>query len=300
MTLALSVDGSASSFPDLGGVAAVLEALSLFEWVPGRSMVPPAATAVRERLPGVRTRAVRHCFAGGTAGDDLVGAHFTSPVEAERDAAVRAARASQECAVQLRAPWLIVELGALHPGIADPDWSEYDSRAEQAALADDLATVRDCAEELGTARSRDTGAVAERVCRAIFELASRTDVGIAVATPRSISDWPSVEAMELILEDLSSHKVGYWHDCGSARRLARLGSGREEDWLDRLGRYTVGVDLTDCAGPLAGLPAGSGDVDFRAVRQALGSGTACVVRADPDPGPGALAAGVEYLRGIGY
>ena len=95
MALALSVDGTANAFPDLGEVAAVLEALSLFEWVPGRSMVPPAATAVRDRLQGVRTRAVRHCFAAGLGGDDLIGARFTSPIETERRAAIRAVRGNQ-------------------------------------------------------------------------------------------------------------------------------------------------------------------------------------------------------------
>ncbi len=300
MVMALAVDGGEGTFPDLREVLSDLEALELSNWLPGKTLNAPDPEAARQILVGIRCPAVVSPFCrSGTLREDARSARFTAAEAELRALAGAVAAQSLQGAAALRAPWLILEIGGLMPetGVV---WKSLEERAVQCFQAGDQKGLEDHARQFRAAAARQNNSLLDRVCRSLFDLL-RTDNanGVAILTPGAPQDWPPLKSIEAILSDLKSLKLAYWHDTGRAVRLERLGGPSQGEWLERMGRHCAGTDLTDCIGVDAGLPAGSGEVDFRLVKEALGSSAVRVVRASPTGGRSSCIAAVRFLRGIG-
>ena len=86
---------------------------------------------------------------------------------------------------------------------------------------------------------------------------------------------------------------------GAARAQAfqNQGLGPASAWLDLHAQRCIGLDATDCVGTSAGLPAGSGTIDYQPLLGSVGAATWIALRAEPFPGPGPLLAAVRLLRG---
>lgn len=290
--LALAVDGTHQGFPPLGEIAVWLQAMELSAWVPGRSGAPPAAEAVAAALPGVRTEAVRSPFASCSPSRPAGAVpSLAEPRQAPREQAQQEVLESARVARALGARWLILELGPL-PRTA-PLTAE-DSLQPSPVSAPDLERFRQ-------ALASQEAHLLDRLCRVLYRLEREVaPVGLAIATPLEIGHLPTPGMLEKILEDLPARRIGYWHDTGRARSLARSGLAREEEWLDRFAARCPGVDLVDFGAGYSGLPAGAGEVDFVGVRSALKSDACRVIRAEPFPGPGPLSAAAQFLRGLGF
>jgi hypothetical protein len=272
MRLALAVDGSANGFPDLGTVSEWLEGLNLRAWLPGRSLAPPPAGSVHERLPSAEVAAVRHRFApgSGASGCEIDGADAESPDPSVRQVAIEEMVATGSWAAEAGAPWIVVEIGSLRT--SDP------ARA-------------------GSARSSDVAL--DRVCRVLHAALARIDpVGIALTLPSRRRSWLTPESVDLVFADLGRpRRLAWWHDTGRAHALASEGGPAPSAWLDANARRCVGVDATDAIGASAGLPAGAGETDVVAVVESLSSRAWVVLRSEPFVGIGPLAGAASALRG---
>jgi hypothetical protein len=284
-SLALAVDGGGRDFPEPEKLREVLAFLEVPDLVPGQSLRPPAAAALRASLPGVRYPAVRNVFVRSSRAEDPPdGALWTLPRPEDRRRGVELAILSARYALDLGAPTLIVELGKART-----------TREEEGVS--DLLAVEEFNRELGLQQNR----LLDELCRALFEVSEAAEgIRIALTTPRPGGELPTLEIAELVLEDLGPRRIGYWHDAGRARALQTWGLTPEERWLDRLGPHCVGVDLSDCLGLEEGLPPGLGEVDFRLLREALGSSVVPALRCRLLPDAAALATAAGYLRGLGY
>ncbi len=267
--LALAVDATSGQLPPLEEVAGWLEALRVRAWVPGGTVAAPAAERMRRDLSGVRCPAIRHPFLCGGASvgvpRSLVAA---DPVVLA--AAVGDLQGSLDLASAMRARWTIVEL----PEASDGSGKEAVSPTE---------------------RDRRL----ERLCRALHEATQpRADQGIALALPRTRSEWWTPEAVAAVLADLARRRqVAWWHDSGRAAAFGHAGGPAAPRWLDQLAGRCVGLDATDAVAGYCGLPAGAGEVDLKAVIGALSGECTLVLRAEPFQGPGPLLAAARHLRG---
>jgi hypothetical protein len=274
--LALSIDGSATAFPRLRDIASWLEALGLRAWIPGRSLAAPEPDAVVGTLEGGTTAAVRATLvrdAPSARGDaDLAGRDLVASDASIRERAIETLAATARWALAARASCVIVEPGSLEPFPAASD-----ARAQE--------------------RERD--ARLERLCRSLHAAARAVPLAtFAIATPRDPPDWLTPATLEQVFAELTPKRsFHYWHDAGRAQAFQNLGHGRAAGWLDLHAQRCVGLDATDCVGTAAGLPAGSGTIDYQPLLDAVGAATWIALRAEPFPGPGPLLAAVRLLRG---
>lgn len=257
---ALAIDGGRHGLPPFSELFGWLRALELPGLVPGRSAHAPAAAAWRSALPGVRFPAVRAVFAEDAAVEPT-GASLVDPDAGVRQRSRVALARSARLGAELGAEWVVVDLGPRPADAGEERWLDG-------------------------------------ICRGLFDLCREAPaIGVALATPATADAMPSLAMLEAILEDLARRRVGYWHDSGRAHALERGGGVDAGAWLERVGHACVGADLTDAVGEVSGLPAGAGEVDFAALREALPAAAHRVVRAEPFPGPGPLREALRQLRG---
>jgi len=136
----------------------------------------------------------------------------------------------------------------------------------------------------------------ERGARELHALARGQDgLLLAVATP---AGGPLAEpaAAALLLSDLASVRVGYWH-CPSRAHL--LGHG-DQPWLDALSRRLVGMSLDDVADGQPGAPPGLGGLDFKVAAAGAASTLEVALDVGPLPDVGLLRLAKEHLREIGF
>ena len=296
--LALSVDTGDAGFPDQGLLWSWMEQLELTALVPGIAATTPSLVSFRRQhqvqIPAIRMSQPMTSTRGVTAS-------LTHPDSAQQRQWIEAAVKTAESATELRSPWVIVELGELRSEAPSRqiDWFNPDPQetADNGSYRQTAITHSSAFQEHLVKQSNS---LLDAICRGLFEVRRRVpEVGLAIALPSGFPGLPTADMLEAILEDLDD-RVGYWHDTGRARCLAELEhTPSEEVWMDRFADRCIGVDLTDCMSGFAGLPAGAGELDFVAIRAALGQGMVKVVRADPFPGPAPLRAAVDLLRGLG-
>lgn len=265
--LALAIDAVGGRFPPLEEVAGWLEALRIRALVPGRSVDAPPPERLRRDLAGIRIAAVRHPFCSGRAGTPAPRALAAADPVSQR-AAVDDLRATLRHAAGARAAWTIVEL--------EPPAGSVPADAD------------------GGIEAR-----LDRLCRNLHEASSELpELGLALALPeRSAAGW-TPDAAAAAIEDLAvRRRVAWWHDSGRAAAFETAGATKASAWIDRLAAHCVGLDATDAIGGHAGLPAGSGEIDFAALLGALRGDCLVVVRAEPFQGPGPLLAAADFLRG---
>ncbi len=287
--LALAVDGLEASPQALSELGSFCQRGGISRLVPGRSLQPPSEGALREALPAIRYPAVRNVFA--PVGDpESAHSPLTAADGGVRQRAAQLVAASSQSAKGLEAEWVIIEWGPL-PKMPDFRGSEDSESVDPES--DPVAFLR-TAEKL-------QDRVLDQICRTLHDVTRITPgIRLAVLPPRAAPDLPTPSMLEHLLEDLGPRRVAYWHDPGRARALQAAGLWKEETWLDQFGSVCVGVDLTDCIDRMAGLPAGCGEVDFRVLREGLGSEAIPVVRADPMTDWAPLDTAVQFLRGLGY
>jgi len=137
---------------------------------------------------------------------------------------------------------------------------------------------------------------ADRACRALFDLArGQPGLALAVLTPRA-GALADPAAMQLVLEDLAAHEVGYWHVPSRSHRLGRS----DVAWFDALGRHAVGLSLDDVLGDDDGLPPGTGELDLAPVAELGGRSLLVALDTGPLPDVGLLVVAVRALHRAGF
>ena len=141
----------------------------------------------------------------------------------------------------------------------------------------------------------------EHFCRSVHSLRQEfPETLLAIAPGNELNDLFGFEAVQWVLDDLASQKVGYWHDTGRIHRRGRLGVGDQGAWLDAFAPRTLGVHLKDATDDEFGLPPSLGEVDFQLVAEYLPKEAARVVDVDPTHGRPEVLASVQFLMGAGF
>lgn len=112
----------------------------------------------------------------------------------------------------------------------------------------------------------------DRACRNLFALAKlEPEIRFAVATPESFAGFPNHRALGLLLAELKRARLGYWHDVGVAHLHERVSLAPPLGFVGDYSSAIVGASLHDVAGADMHLPPGSGELDWKAIRDALPS-----------------------------
>ncbi len=141
----------------------------------------------------------------------------------------------------------------------------------------------------------------EHFCRSVHALRKEfPETQLAIAPGNELNDLFGFEAVQWVMDDLSAHRVGFWHDTARIHRRGQMGLQNHGDWLEAFGPKTYGVHLRDATHDDFGLPPSLGEVDFKLVHEYLPKTAAKVIDVDPTHGRPEVLASVQYLMGLGY
>jgi sugar phosphate isomerase/epimerase len=215
-----------------------------------RSVDWSAVRAAAADLP-VEVAAVR---AGSALAVQSATFGLASQKDEERRQAVRVVHQSVAtarllgCQVVVFEPGLVPVFGEIEAeDLGEPNYSWTPERA-QALLA---------------RRKVGRNAALDRACREVFGLAKAfPDMEFCLTGGRSLRAVADLEGLRDLFEDLSSLKLGYWHDAAvCARRQQVLGEAQGE-WLEAFGNRCRGFGLGDASPDAMYHPPGSGGVDY--------------------------------------
>lgn len=227
-----------------------------------------AAKDLPVRFPVVR---VGSCLAQTSATAGLASAK-----EGEREVAVVAVRQAVGVARVLGARTIVLE-----PGVV-PVLGEVEAED----LGDpEVRWTHERVQALLARRKVGRNAALDRACRELFGLCRAfPDFQFCLATGRSLRGVGDLEGLRDIFEDLSSLRLGYWHDAAlCARREQVLGEAQGE-WLETFGNRCIGFGLGDASSEGLYRPPGSGGVDYGLLASYVRrSGTPTPVVLDLDP-----------------
>ena len=136
----------------------------------------------------------------------------------------------------------------------------------------------------------------EAAARGLFDLSRQVPgLELAVATPQT-GELSQVQNLGLLFDDLISQRLGYWH----RPSVLLIREQRDVEWLDRLGRYIVGVSVDDVLGGQGGLPPGTGELDLPLLAELTGRTLEVTLDTDPLPDVGLLKLAVDSLKTAGF
>jgi sugar phosphate isomerase/epimerase len=110
---------------------------------------------------------------------------------------------------------------------------------------------------------------------------------------------PALDELELLLSELDSDRVFYWHDMGHAGMSEFFGVCRHEEWLERYADRMLGIHLHDMVGCADHRPPGSGELDFEMVKKHLSPSTIKVLEINHTHGMEEILEGIRFLKEIG-
>ncbi len=273
-----------------------IRALSLARGLPA----PPAAAIDSILKPaGVRVAAVEAGATahGDAAADDGVGSPI-SPDATERAGAIAAIRRAIDVAKRAGCSLVVLRLGDVKIAQA----RERDAEIRSALRAHGAtAETKTLAAAARRDVERHTEPYAERTCRFVFELCrAEPEMRFALATPSSAFGFPSFRALPLVLAELKGRPVGYWHDSGAARVQETLELAPPDAWGGDHAAHTLGAALHDVAGGEMFLPPGSGEIDFKRLRDLLPTGIPSVLEIHPRFSLRELHLAASLVRTCGY
>jgi hypothetical protein len=152
----------------------------------------------------------------------------------------------------------------------------------------------------------------EDACRGLFGVARRTPaLELAVITPHA-GPLAAPEPLGLLFEDLTSQRIRYWHRPAAAALIGTPDGTPDgtppdgtpdgtpgDEWLNALDRHLVGMSLDDVAGTEAGLPPGTGEIDFGALASWTGGKLDLALDVDSVPDVGLLSMALALLSSVG-
>ena len=172
---------------------------------------------------------------------------FSSHREAERERAVKLSCQTIDFASRLGAPFVVLHLGSVPMPPVMPileDLAEKGDYLSRRYVRRKLKAVqtREKRAALYLARSREC---LERIA----EYAAEKDVQLCIESREGYEQIPSEREMTVLLDEMNSPYVGYWHDFGHVQIKHNLGFLDHEEWLSQIRERLFGCHLHDVEWP---------------------------------------------------
>jgi sugar phosphate isomerase/epimerase len=186
---------------------------------------------------------------------------FSSHSAAERQRATRQTLQTIDFAERLGASFVVLHLGRVpikpvtEPLIAlakDGDmFSRQYVRRKLDAVAKREAAAPPCLVRV------------KECLKPIIEHAAARNVRLGIEGRRGYEEIPSEREIPLLLDELNSPQVGYWHDIGHLQIKENLRFVDHAEWLRAIGPRTLGCHVQDCIWPAQDhQPPFAGDADL--------------------------------------
>src|SRR5881397_4046756 len=223
---------------------------------------------------------------------------FSAVSSEERERAVKQTFQTIDFADRLGAPFIVMHLGEI------PMKPVTDSFIKLARKGE-LLSRKYVREKIRAVEKREAASAAylERVkdcLRRIVGYAVTKKVKLGIEGRRGYEEIPSERELPVLLDELNSPQVGYWHDFGHIQIKENLTFLDHAEWLRQIGPRAIGCHVQDCIWPAQDhQPPFSGDVDLAKLVPLLPRDCVWVWELSPRKTPGqirrSLAAWKEHF-----
>ncbi|MBA2584965.1 MAG: TIM barrel protein [Chthoniobacterales bacterium] len=172
---------------------------------------------------------------------------FSSAHERERERAVRQTLQTIDFAERLGAPFVVLHCGEVR---MNPITDELISLIKKGKLlAREYVRKKVKAVQKREASAPPYLARVKDSLKRIAEYASNKNVRLGIEGRRGYEEIPSERELPVLLDEINSPQLGYWHDFGHIQIKENLGFLDHEEWLRQIGQRAFGCHLQDCIWP---------------------------------------------------
>jgi sugar phosphate isomerase/epimerase len=228
--------------------------------------------------------------------------NFSSPKKEIIKKAVKYTKGTIDLAAKLKASAVVLHLGEVELESDSQREMEREFRHSLKTNFGPEEHIRKTREKFIKLRQRDAPPFLERTIQNLGEVlkyAEEKGVKLGVENRYFFFEIPSFEEIPIILKQLPSPCLGYWHDCGHAAHLQNIGYFPGKNPLSQNRQRLIGIHLHDCIGVNDHLAPGYGEVDFVEVKKLLNEKVIKVLELGPWVSRQEVKKGIEYLSRIG-
>jgi sugar phosphate isomerase/epimerase len=228
--------------------------------------------------------------------------NLSSPNKEIVKKAIKYSKGTIDLAAKLRASAVVLHVGEVE---LENDSQREMERSFRRALKENLGPpeyVRENREKFIALRRKEAAPFLQRTIQNLGEVlrhAEKRGVKLGVENRYFFFEIPSFDEIPVILKDLPSPHLGYWHDCGHAAHLRNVGYYSKRDPLRENHERLVGIHLHDCVGVNDHLPPGDGEVDFLEIKRYLNEKAIKVLELGPWLRYEDVKRGLEHLHQLG-
>ena len=186
---------------------------------------------------------------------------FSSPSTRERERAVKQTFQTIDFAERLGASFVVMHCGEVPMRPVTDDLIKLVRKGEQFSREYVQEKIRAVQKREATAPP-----YLEQVkdcLKRIVEYAAGKQVKLGIEGRRGYEEIPSERELPVLLDELNSPQVGYWHDFGHIQIKENLAFLDHADWLRQIGPRAFGCHVQDCIWPAHDhQPPFAGDVDL--------------------------------------
>jgi sugar phosphate isomerase/epimerase len=113
---------------------------------------------------------------------------------------------------------------------------------------------------------------AKKSLQELSKYSRQNGIMLGLETRFHFNEIPNMDEMAELLDEVSEHLAGYWHDVGHAEVQHRLGFSFHEEWLLRFKDRMVGIHLHDIHGISDHHAPGKGNMNWKMIAKYLPQG----------------------------
>lgn len=228
--------------------------------------------------------------------------NFSSPKKEIIKKAVKYAKETIDLAAKLGASAVVLHVGEVELENNSQREMEREFRRSLKMNFGPEERIRKTREKFIELRRQNAPPFLERTIKNLGEVlkyAENKGVKLGVENRYFFFEIPSFEEIPIILKEMPSPCLGYWHDCGHAAHLQNVGYFPGRNPLSQNRQRLIGIHLHDCVGVSDHSAPGYGEVDFLEVKKYLNEKIVKVVELGPWVTHQEVKRGVEFLSRIG-
>lgn len=228
--------------------------------------------------------------------------NFSSPKKEIIKKAVKYAKETIDLAAKLGASAVVLHVGEVELENNSQREMEREFRRSLKMNFGPEERIRKTREKFIELRRQNAPPFLERTIKNLGEVlkyAEDKGVKLGVENRYFFFEIPSFEEIPIILKEMPSPYLGYWHDCGHAAHLQNVGYFPGRNPLSQNRQRLIGIHLHDCVGVSDHSAPGYGEVDFLEVKKYLNEKIVKVVELGPWVTHQEVKRGVEFLSRIG-
>jgi sugar phosphate isomerase/epimerase len=113
---------------------------------------------------------------------------------------------------------------------------------------------------------------AKKSLQELSKYSRQNGIMLGLETRFHLNEIPNMDEMAELLDEVSEHLAGYWHDVGHAEVQQQLGFSFHEEWLLRFKDRMVGIHLHDIHGISDHHAPGKGNMNWKMIAKYLPQG----------------------------